>query len=99
MREVEVLLYEGTKGNVKRYIDGQSFYTNENNLLYTSYGPAMKVLLDRNDLIAYRFLDISGSGYEGLHIDFGYYSYFVEVRFADKREDLWEEPHTYIKGQ
>ena len=83
MREVEVLLYEGTKGHAKRYIDGQVFYTNENNLLYTSYGPAMKTLLDRNDLIAYRFLDISGNGYDGLHIDFGYYSYFVEVRFVD----------------
>ena len=87
MREVEVLLYEGTKGNVKHYIDGQSFYTNENNLLYTSYGPAMKVLLDRNDLIAHRFFDISGSGYEGLHIDFGYYSYFVEVRFVNEGQN------------
>ena len=83
MREVEVLLYEGEKGHVKRYIDGQVFYTDQNNLLYTSYGPAMKVLLDRNDLVAYRYLDISGNCYEELHMDFGYYSYFVEVRFAD----------------
>ena len=87
MREVEVLLYIGTKGHVKRYIDGQVFHTDQDNLLYVSYGPAMKVLLDRNDLVAYRHLDISGDGYDRLYIDFGYYSYFVEVRFVDERKE------------
>ena len=87
MRKVAVFLYRGAIAEVEEYLDAKIFKTDKDNILDTEYVQAMDVLLARNGMERDFLFRTVGPINNIFYVDFGSYTYFIEVRFTDNLED------------
>ena len=87
MRKAIVILYRGAIAEVEEYLDAKTFRTEKDNILDTEYVKAMDELLARNGLKRDYYFRTVGPINNILYVDFGSYTYFVEVRFSDERKE------------
>ena len=87
MRKVAVFLYRGAIAEVEEYLDAKTFETEKNNILDTEYVQAMDILLKRNGLERDFLFRTVGPINNIFYVDFGSYTYFIEVRFFDNMND------------
>ena len=83
MRKAIVILYRGAIAEVEEYLDAKTFRTEKDNILDTEYVQAMDELLARNGLERDFLFRTIGPINNIFYVDFGSYTYFVEVRFSD----------------
>ena len=88
MRKVAVFLYRGAIAEVEEYLDAKTFKTNKDNILDTEYVQAMDALLARNRLERDFLFRTIGPINNIFYVDFGSYTYFIEVRFFDNMNDV-----------
>lgn len=88
MRKVAVFLYRGAIAEVEEYLDAKTFKTDKDNILDTEYVQAMDALLARNRLERDFLFRTIGPINNIFYIDFGSYTYFIEVRFFDNMNDV-----------
>lgn len=87
MRKVAVFLYRGAIAEVEEYLDAKIFKTDKDNIMDTEYVQAMDVLLARNGMERDFLFRTVGPINNIFYVDFGSYTYFIEVRFTDNLED------------
>ena len=87
MRKVAVFLYRGTIAEVEEYLDAKVFKTDKDNIMDTEYVQAMDILLARNGMERDFLFRTVGPINNIFYVDFGSYTYFIEVRFTDNLED------------
>ena len=87
MRKAIVILYRGAIAEVEEYLDAKTFRTEKDNILDTEYVQAMDELLARNGLERDFYFRTVGPINNIFYVDFGSYTYFVEVRFSDEKKD------------
>ena len=87
MRKAIVILYRGAIAEVEEYLDAKTFKTDKDNILDTEYVQAMDELLARNGLERDFYFRTIGPINNTFYVDFGSYTYFVEVRFSDNMKD------------
>lgn len=88
MRKVAVFLYIGAIAEVEEYLDVKTFKTDRDNIMDTEYVQAMDILLARNGLERDFFFRTIGPINNIFYVDFGSYTYFIEVRFFDNMNDV-----------
>ena len=88
MRKVAVFLYRGAIAEVEEYLDAKTFKTDKDNILDTEYVQAMDALLARNRLERDFLFRTIGPINNIFYVDFGSYTYFIEVRFFDNMNDI-----------
>ena len=87
MRKAIVFLYRGAIAEVEEYLDAKTFKTDKDNILDTEYVQAMDELLARNGLERDFYFRTVGPINNIFYVDFGSYTYFIEVRFIDNLKD------------
>ena len=87
MRKVAVFLYRGAIAEVEEYLDAKIFKTDKDNIMDTEYVQAMDALLARNGMERDFLFRTVGPINDIFYVDFGSYTYFIEVRFTDNLED------------
>ena len=90
MKRVAVFLYRGAIAEVEEYLDAKTFKTDKDNILDTEYVQIMDVLLARNGLERDFLFRTIGPINNIFYVDFGSYTYFIEVRFIGKRNEKEE---------
>lgn len=91
INKIEVSLYEGSMSYINEYFDIEYILTEHNNLIDITFEPIVKDLLDRNGMVATKFVYEYNTKDDALYIDFGSPNYFIIVKFVNKRkkeEDL-----------
>ena len=88
MRKVAVFLYKGAIAEVEEYLDVKTFKTDKDNIMDTEYVQAMDVLLARNGLERDFLFRTVGPINNIFYVDFGSYTYFIEVRFFENMNDV-----------
>lgn len=86
MRKVVVSLYGGSMSHINYYLDIELILIEYNNLININFEPIVKYLLDRNGMVATKFVCEYNTKDDALYIDFGSPNYFIMARFADKGE-------------
>ena len=89
MRKVAVFLYRGAIAEVEEYLDAKTFKTDKDNILDTEYVQTMDALLARNRLERDFLFRTIGPINNIFYVDFGSYTYFIEVRFFDNMNDVF----------
>ena len=84
MRKVAVFLYRGAIAEVEEYLDVKTFDTEKDNIMDTEYVQVMDELLAKYDMEKDYFFRTLGPINDTFYVDFGSYTYFIEVRFIDK---------------
>lgn len=87
INKVEVRLYEGNMSYINEYFDTEYILTEHNNLIDITFEPIVKDLLDRNGMVATKFVCEYSARDDALYIDFGSPDYFIVVRFVNKRKE------------
>lgn len=87
INKVEVSLYEGSMSYINYYLDIDLMLTEHTNLLDITFEPIVRDLLDRNGMVATKFVCEYNTRDNALYIDFGSPNYFIMVRFVGKRKE------------
>lgn len=87
MRKVAVFLYRGAIAEVEEYLDAKTFKTEKDNILDTEYVQAMDELLARNGMERDFYFRTLGPINNIFYVDFGSPTYFIVVRFVNKRKE------------
>ena len=86
-------LYKGPIVVVNEYLDVEEFDVEEWDVFNSEYVPSLDKLLARNGMGRDFYFVKPGPGKDEFCVDFGLPTYFIVVRFIDKKdeEDLWEK--------
>lgn len=87
INKVEICLYEGSMSYINEYFDIEYILTEHTNLIDITFEPIVKDLLDKNGMVATKFVCEYNAKDDALYIDFGSPNYFIVVKFVDKRKE------------
>lgn len=86
INKIEVSLREGSMSYINYYLDIELILTEHTNLIDITFEPIVKDLLDKNGMVATKFVCEYNAKDNALYIDFGSPNYFIMVRFVGKRK-------------
>ena len=86
INKIEVSLREGSMSYINYYLDIELILTEHTNLIDITFEPIVKDLLDKNGMVATKFVCEYNAKDDALYIDFGSPNYFIMVRFVGKRK-------------
>ena len=91
INKIEVSLREGSMSYINYYLDIELILTEHTNLIDITFEPIVKDLLDKNGMVATKFVCEYNAKDDALYIDFGSPNYFIMVRFVGKRKEEVDE--------
>ena len=87
MRRTAAYLYKGPIVGVNEYLDVEEFDVEEWDVFNSEYIPSLDKLLARNGMGRDFYFVKSGPGKDEFCVDFGSPTYFIVVRFIDKKSE------------
>lgn len=87
INKVEVSLYEGSMSYINEYFDIEYILTEHNSLIDITFEPIVKDLLDKNGMVATKFVCEYNTKDDALYIDFGSPNYFIVVKFVGNKNE------------
>ena len=91
INKIEVSLREGSMSYINYYLDIELILTEHTNLIDITFEPIVKDLLDKNGMVATKFVCEYNAKDDALYIDFGSPNHFIMVRFVGKRKEEVDE--------